>query len=78
MLTVDYERVGFDDFTVGDEIRFVTNDNGFGGAGLVWRTGTVKHRTAKALTVACPPGQLGRTARIRRADWSNRSPQRPA
>ncbi|MGW1174590.1 hypothetical protein ACWD4P_12820 [Kitasatospora sp. NPDC002543] len=66
----------FADFQPGDPIRFLTNDNGFGGLGLYWRTGTVQHATDRALTVDCDSNALGKRALIRRAAWSDRAPER--
>jgi hypothetical protein len=73
-----YKPADFDEFAPGDRIRFVTNDNGYGGAGNVWRTGTVDKITAKSLIIDCDDNRLGARARVRRADWSSREPQRGA
>ena len=66
----------FGDFSLGDRIRFYTNDNGYGGCGEVWRTGTVAKVTACTVVVACDPNWLGDRAMLRRSDWSARAPQR--
>ncbi|MCY0957700.1 hypothetical protein [Streptomyces sp. H27-H5] len=74
--TTDYRPADFKDFAKGDGIRFLTRDTGRTGAGLFWRTGTVTQVTDKTVTVTCDGNQLGATARIRRADWVGRAPER--
>ncbi|MER6605933.1 hypothetical protein ABT282_08455 [Streptomyces sp. NPDC000927] len=66
----------FDDLTVGDYVRFVTIDNGYGGMGEVWRTGKVTRITARTITVECDENLLGDTAILRRAEWGARSVRR--
>jgi hypothetical protein len=75
---------------IGDEIRFLTRDNGFGGTGeSIERTGTITAKTDVSITVYVGGGEWvfravgnhgktslrGATARIRRADWSGRDPR---
>ncbi|MGA5819699.1 hypothetical protein ACPC54_17795 [Kitasatospora sp. NPDC094028] len=72
----DFSPADFQDFQAGDRIRFLTRDTGFGGRGLVWRTGTVQHVTDKALTVDCDTTLASKRALIRRAAWSDRAPER--
>lgn len=71
-----WEHAAFADFKPGDRIRFVTNDNGYGGLGIYWRTGTVTKVTVKTITVSCDRNLLGDRAVIRLADWSYREPQK--
>lgn len=68
----------FDDLAVGDRVRFQTIDNGFGGSGdFILRTGTVTAVTARTLAVKCDPHRFGGDrARLTRAGWYGRSPQR--
>lgn len=68
-------HVSFAAVKVGDRVRFVTNDNGFGGQGEVWRTGTVAKVTAKTVVVDCDENLLGDTAVLRGADWNSRAVQ---
>jgi hypothetical protein len=81
------EWISFDQVQVGDELTFLTADNGFGGSGgAVSRTGTVFRKTDKVIGVrvgdSIPVFRDGKsriegaTARLRRADWSSRSPRR--
>jgi hypothetical protein len=72
----DFEFAAFKDFQPGDVIRFWTNDNGYGGLGEVWRTGTVTKVTAKTIVVDCESNLLGKRAVIRLADWSRRCPMK--
>lgn len=74
--------IGFDDVQVGDLVTFSTRDNGFGGTGaLLDRTGPVIAKTAKTATVGevAPlryptwPAEPTYTARLRAADWYDRS-----
>lgn len=82
-----FEPVTFQDVHEGDRVRFVTANNGFGSdGGDLWRTGTVTKVTAKTVTVAITghnplaedvfvggkSRKLGRTARLRQADWHHR------
>lgn len=74
-----FEAASFDDFAAGDRIRFVTANNGYDGTGEgVWRTGTVTRISASTMTIACDRNLIGKTARIRRATWTYRAPQRAA
>ena len=67
----------FEDFAVGDRIRFLSADNGFGGSGdLVVRTGTVVSATARQLRVLCDPNGFGARARLCKAEWKPRDPWR--
>ncbi|GGP55775.1 hypothetical protein [Streptomyces abikoensis] len=76
---MEFEAADFDDFAAGDRIRFVTANNGYDGTGEgVWRTGTVTRISASTMTIACDPNIIGKTARIRRATWTYRAPQRAA
>ncbi|MFF7022996.1 hypothetical protein ACFY97_18585 [Streptomyces klenkii] len=76
---MEFEAADFDDFAAGDRIRFVTANNGWGGSGDdVWRTGTVTRISASTMTIACDENFIGKTARIRRATWTYRAPQRAA
>lgn len=82
-----YEGVDFSKVHEGDTVRFVTANNGFGSSGEdLWRTGTVTKVTEKTVTVEITgpnplaedvfvggkSRKLGRTARLRRADWHYR------
>lgn len=82
-----FKPVDFGNVHVGDRVQFVTANNGFGSSGDdLWRTGTVTKVTDKTVTVeitgANPLAQdvfaggksrkLGRTARLRQADWRYR------
>lgn len=79
MNTTDFKAAAFDDFAAGDRIRFVTADNGYDGSREgVWRTGTVTRISASTMTIACDQHIMGKTARIRRATWAYRAPQRAA
>lgn len=85
--TETFEPVAFSDVHEGDRLRFVTANNGFGSSGEdLWRTGTVIKVTEKTATVEITgpnplaedvfvggkSRKLGRTARLRRADWHYR------
>lgn len=85
--TETFEPVTFQDVHEGDRVRFVTANNGFGSdGGDLWRTGTVIKVTAKTVTVEITghnplaedvfrdgkSRKLGRTARLRQADWHHR------
>ncbi|WP_060888045.1 hypothetical protein [Streptomyces caniscabiei] len=85
--TETFEPVTFQDVREGDRVRFVTANNGFGGdGGDLWRTGTVTKVTDKTVTVEITghnplaedvfrggkSRKLGRTARLRQADWHHR------
>ncbi|MFG2617752.1 hypothetical protein ACGFXC_08985 [Streptomyces sp. NPDC048507] len=61
---------------VGDRVRFVTADNGYGGIGAVWRNGTVAKVTARTVLVDCDQNLLGDTAVLRHAEWGARSVRR--
>jgi len=74
--TEHWDAADFTDFKAGDRIRFVTIDNGYGGLGEAWRTGTVRTVTAKTIAVVCDRNLLGDRAVIRHADWSRRCPQK--
>ncbi|MFF8716213.1 hypothetical protein ACF07T_32980 [Streptomyces sp. NPDC015184] len=71
-----HSPVSFAELAVGNRIRFVTADNGFGGMGEVWRTGTITRITAKTITVDCDENLLGDTAVLRDAEWSARAVHR--
>lgn len=74
-----YAHAGFDDFEVGDRMKFCTSDNGFGSTGgLIWRTGTVTKISAVTITVSCDPNRIGPRALIRRSPpaYEDRSPMR--
>ncbi|MEV8324588.1 hypothetical protein [Kitasatospora sp. NPDC056731] len=75
-MTEDFEPAAFRDFQAGDTIQFWTNDNGYGGVGEIWRTGTVTKVTAKTLVIDCESNRLGKRAVIRLADWSRRCPMK--
>ncbi|MFJ9771194.1 hypothetical protein ACIRVF_08115 [Kitasatospora sp. NPDC101157] len=75
-MSEDFEFAAFKDFQPGDRIRFWTNDNGYGGLGEVWRTGTVRKVTAKTIAIDCDRNLLGDRATIRLADWSRRCPMK--
>lgn len=85
--TEKFEPVSFNDVHEGDRLRFVNANNGFGSSGDdLWRTGTVLKVTEKTVTVEITgynplaedvfvggkSRKLGRTARLRRADWHYR------
>lgn len=85
--TETFEPVTFQDVHEGDRVRFVTANNGFGSdGGDLWRTGTVTKVTDKTATVEITgpnplaedvfrggkSRKLGRTARLRQADWHHR------
>lgn len=85
--TETFEPVTFQDVHEGDRVRFVTANNGFGSdGGDLWRTGTVTKVTTKTVTVEITgpnplaedvfrggkSRKLGRTARLRQADWHHR------
>jgi hypothetical protein len=75
--TESFEPACFADFKVGDRIKFVSANNGFGQSGDdVIRTGTVIRATEKTLTVDCDPNWYGKRAVIRRAEWNARCPLR--
>ncbi len=74
--------VGFDEIEIGDLVTFSTRDNGYGGTGgMIDRTGPVIAKTTKTVTVGevAPlryptwPAEPTNTARLRRADWYDRS-----
>jgi hypothetical protein len=82
-----FEPVAFEGVYEGDRVRFVTANNGFGNSGEdLWRTGTVAKVTEKTVTVQITghnplaedvfvggkSRRLGRTARLRKADWHYR------
>lgn len=67
-----FEPVAFTDVREGDRVQFVTANNGFDGGDQVWRTGTVTRVTDKSATVDCDTNVIGKTARLRRADWHYR------
>lgn len=71
-----WEHAAFAAFKPGDRIQFWTNDNGYGGVGEIWRTGTVAKVTAKTITVDCDRNLLGARAVIRLADWGRRCPMK--
>lgn len=72
-----WQAADFGAFAVGDRIRFLTADNGYGGSGnYVSRTGTVTAVTARTLRVQCDNNRIGNRAVLRRADWHARDPQR--
>jgi hypothetical protein len=73
--TESFGPVDFRDVAAGDRIRFLTNDNGYGGRGMYWRTGTAITTTPKTVTIRCEDGS---TARLRAADWSARDPEKAA
>jgi hypothetical protein len=74
-----FEPACFTDFKVGDRIRFVSANNGFGQTGEdVIRTGTVTRITEKTITVDCDWNTYGARAMIRRVDWDARCPTRAA
>lgn len=68
-----YEPVDFGDVSKGHRLRFVTNDNGYGGRGIYTRTGYVYKVTANTVQVACADSSR---ATLRRSDWRARSVQR--
>ncbi|MCX5112173.1 hypothetical protein OOK13_40440 [Streptomyces sp. NBC_00378] len=68
--------VSFAELAVGHRVRFVTADNGFGGMGEVWRTGTITRITTKTIAVDCDENLLGDTAVLRDAEWSARAVHR--
>ncbi|SHL74047.1 hypothetical protein [Streptomyces yunnanensis] len=68
-----FEPVDFSAVVEGDRLRFLTNDNGYGGRGTYRRTGTVVRVTGKTVKVSCDDGTSGT---LRHADWRARSPQR--
>lgn len=85
--TETFEPVTFQDVHEGDRVRFATANNGFGSdGGDLWRTGTVTKVTDKTVTVEITghnplaedvfrdgkSRKLGRTARLRQADWHHR------
>lgn len=85
--TETFEPVDFSNVHVGDRLKFVNANNGFGSSGDdLWRTGTVTKVTDKTVTVEITghnplaedvfrggkSRKLGRTARLRRADWHYR------
>lgn len=85
--TETFEPAAFADVHEGDRVRFVTANNGFGSdGGDLWRTGTVTKVTDKTVTVEVTgpnplaedvfrggkSRKLGRTARLRQADWHHR------
>jgi len=89
----DYEPVAFQDVHEGDTLSFSRRDNGFGGSGDTLRlTGTVIKATDKTVTVEITghnplaenvfvggkSRRLGRTARLRRANWHERDVHRIA
>jgi hypothetical protein len=74
--------IAFVDVRLGDTVTFATRDNGFGGSGdFIHRTGTVQTITDKSVIVGgvralrSPtwPAESSGTARLRRADWYDRS-----
>ena len=73
------QDLAFTDVKVGDHITFLTRDNGFGGSGgQIKRDGTVKSVTDKTVTVEGVrmlrwSNNWTGTARLRRADWYDRS-----
>lgn len=82
-----FEPVEFSNVHEGDRVQFVTANNGFGSSGDdLWRTGTVTKATDKTVTVEITghnplaedvfvdgkSRKLGRTARLRQADWRHR------
>lgn len=82
-----FQPVTFQDVREGDRVQFVTANNGFGSdGGDLWRTGTVTKVTTKTVTVEITgpnplaedvfrdgkSRKLGRTARLRQADWHHR------
>ena len=71
---VKTEGISYSDVKPGDRLYFETRDTGYGGAGLVYRVGTVTSRTEKSVTLDCGSTSsfLAKTARIRRADWPQR------
>jgi hypothetical protein len=72
-----WEPASFAEFKPGDRIQFWTNDNGYGGVGEIWRTGTVSKVTARTITVDCDGNRLGPRAVIRLAEWARRCPFKP-
>jgi hypothetical protein len=77
--TETFEPADFSAINLGDRVRFVTADNGYGGSGDgVWRTGTVTKVTTKTITVACDGNWMGATAVLRRATWNYRAVSRAA
>lgn len=93
MLPGDYEPVAFQDVHEGDTLSFSRRDNGFGGSGgILRRTGIVIKVTDKTVTVEITghnplaedvfvggkSRKLGRTARLRRANWHERDVHRIA
>jgi hypothetical protein len=86
--------VHFDEVEVNDKITFRTRDNGFGGSGdFIERTGTVIRKTDKVVDLYVGGGIAvfaldsrgrgresvqGATARLRKAEWYDRSPRRAA
>ncbi|OIK01397.1 hypothetical protein [Streptomyces colonosanans] len=66
------DPVDFSDVQVRDDIRFVTDDSGWGGSGECWRTGNVVKVTATSVMVICD----NRTRAILSvANWNARKPQ---
>lgn len=70
------EFVSFSAMEEGDRVRFATADNGYGGMGEFWRTGTVARVTARTVVVECDENLLGDTAVLRQAEWGSRSVRR--
>jgi hypothetical protein len=85
--TETFQPVEFGNVHEGDRVQFVTANNGFGSSGDdLWRTGTVVKVTEKTVTVEITghnplaedvfrdgkSRKLGRTARLRQADWPRR------
>lgn len=75
--TTKAEPVDFDAVHPGDRITFLTSDNGYGADGTPYeRTGIVRTKTNKSITVRCESNRLGNTAQITRSTWRRRAVRR--
>lgn len=71
------EWIDFADVQVGDTLRFLTANNGFGGDGRSLSC-TAKVIKITAKTVVMDSGLRGKTAVLRASDWYGRDPHKVA
>lgn len=69
------ERINFVDVQMGDTLRFLTANNGFGGDGRSLSC-TAKVIKITAKTVVMDSGLRGKTAVLRASDWYGRDPHK--
>lgn len=74
-MAATFTPIDFRDVQVGDRLRFLTRDTGFGGYGIHDRAGNVVRITEKTVQIICDDGD---TALIRRANWRSREPRKEA